>query len=425
MSPSLAESGRAGLTATELAKLLDVTRALAEPFDLKTMLTTVAAAAREVMHAERCSVWLHDAPAGELVLEVATDLRAIRIPVGTGLVGACARDRHVLNVPDCYADPRFNPETDRRSGFRTRCSLTLPLVDHRQALVGVMQVLNRREGVFDAGDEALAMALAAQCAVALQRVQAIAALVEAETLRGEMQLARDVQMSTLPGQMPTLPGYSVHGLFAPADLTGGDTFDLAPVGHELLVVLADATGHGIAPALSVTQMHAMLRIALELGTPLEDAVLAVSNRLAATLAEDRFVTAFVGLLDPATHVLRYVSAGQAPILRFDGARGTLEQRGPTTFPLGALPARRARPAQTLDFGPGDLLLLASDGVFEARNPEGDVFGERRVETLVATHPAATVEQLACTLRAAVAAFAQGLAQEDDVTLVLVRRERAP
>jgi sigma-B regulation protein RsbU (phosphoserine phosphatase) len=424
LSSHLAESVRTGPTAAELSRLLGVTRALAAPFDLSTMLAAVAAAACEVLHAERCSVWLHDAAARELVLEIASDLRAVRIPLGTGLVGACARDRAVLNVPDCYADPRFNPETDRRSGFRTRCSLTLPLVDHRQALVGVMQVLNRHDGIFDAADEALATALAAQCAVALQRVQAVAALVEAEKLRGEMQLARDVQRSTLPAEMPALAGYAVHGLFAPADLTGGDTFDLARVGDGLLVVLADATGHGLAPALSVTQMHAMLRIALDLGTPLEEAVRAVNNRLAATLASDRFITAFVGLLDPSAHLLRYVSAGQAPILRFDGRTGALERHGPTTFPLGAMPVTRARAPQTLEFGPGDLLLLASDGVFEARRPDGDAFGEARVEALVREHHHAPVEQIAKRLCAAVAAFAEGLPQEDDVSLVLVRREAA-
>ena len=102
---------------------------------------------------------------------MATGIRPVRVPAGSGLVGACARERRIINVPDCYADPRFDPSVDKASGYRTRCMLTLPLVDHKDALVGVMQVLNKRDGVFDAYDEALATALAAQCAVALQRVQ--------------------------------------------------------------------------------------------------------------------------------------------------------------------------------------------------------------------------------------------------------------
>jgi phosphoserine phosphatase RsbU/P len=166
-----AYSPQRGLSAHDLEKVLDVTRALAAPFDLMAMLSTVTAAARQVLQAERASVWLHDASAGELVLEVATDVRHVRVRVGDGLVGTCAREMRVINVPDCYADPRFDASVDKRTGYRTRCSLTLPLIDHKGELVGVMQTLNRAGGVFDEADEQLASALAAQCAVALQRVR--------------------------------------------------------------------------------------------------------------------------------------------------------------------------------------------------------------------------------------------------------------
>jgi len=151
-----AQPSRRGLSAQDLQKVLEVTRALAAPFNLMTMLSEVTAAARQVLQAERASVWLHDALAEQLVLKVATDVQDIRIPLGTGMVGACARERRVINVPDCYADPRFDPSVDRRTGFRTRCALTLPLIDHKGGLVGVMQVLNRTGGVFDAADEELA-----------------------------------------------------------------------------------------------------------------------------------------------------------------------------------------------------------------------------------------------------------------------------
>ena len=104
----------------------------------------------------------------------------------------------IINVPDCYADPRFDPGVDKASGYRTRCMLTLPLVDHKDVLVGVMQVLNKADGVFDADDELVATALAAQCAVALQRVRMTAAVIEGERMRQELEMARDVQMSTLP-----------------------------------------------------------------------------------------------------------------------------------------------------------------------------------------------------------------------------------
>ena len=108
------------LSRDDMAAILAVTRALAAPFDLGTMLAEVTAAACRVLRAERSSVWLHDANNDEMVLEVASDIRQVRVPVGSGLVGACARERRLVNVPDCYADPRFDASVDRRSGFRTR-----------------------------------------------------------------------------------------------------------------------------------------------------------------------------------------------------------------------------------------------------------------------------------------------------------------
>src|SRR5437763_7504527 len=133
------------LTARDLEPILAVAAKLGEPHDLMTMLAEVADAAKRVLGADRASVWLYERATDELVLHVASDIQALRIRAGTGLVGSCARTREVINVPDCYADARFDATTDRRSGYRTRCLLALPLVDHKEALVGVMQVLNKND----------------------------------------------------------------------------------------------------------------------------------------------------------------------------------------------------------------------------------------------------------------------------------------
>lgn len=410
------------LAADDLAALLAVTRALAAPFDLKAMLEEVVAAAKQVLSAERGSVWLYDAATDELVLEVATGIAPVRVPSGRGLVGACAHQRSIINVPDCYADPRFDARVDRESGYRTRCMLTLPLVDHRDALVGVMQVLNKADGVFDAYDEALASALAAQCAVALQRARMTEAIIEGEKMRQALEMARVVQMSTLPTVMPSVPGYDIHGTFIPAELTGGDAFDLALVGEKLLVVLADATGHGIAPALSVTQMQAMLRMAFRLGAGLDTVFRQVNNRLAETLAADRFITAFVGILDPAAHQLAFHSGGQGPILVYRAATEAWERYRPTSFPMGAMEVDSVRPGRTLALGPGDILVLASDGIPEYENGEGEQFGDERVCAAIAAHRHESASAIIEALIAAVRSFAGGAAQDDDMTAVIVRRQ---
>ncbi|HSQ82415.1 MAG TPA: SpoIIE family protein phosphatase [Casimicrobiaceae bacterium] len=412
------------LSVGDMEAILGVTRALAAPFDLTTMLGEVVGAAKQVLRAERGSVWLYDAAADELVLEVATGIRPVRVRSGIGLVGACARSRQIINVPDCYADPRFDPGVDKTTGYRTRCMLTLPLVDHNEVLVGVMQVLNKADGVFDAYDEALATALAAQCAVALQRVRMIDALIDGERMRHGLEMAREVQMSTLPAAMPSVPSYDVGAAFRPAELTGGDTYDVALQGDRLLVMMGDATGHGIAPALSVTQMQAMLRMAFRLGADLDTAFLQVNNRLAETLPDDRFITAFIGLLDPGTHELRFHSGGQGPILHYQAATGTWASHRPTSFPMGAMPLSSLRPAVAIRMLPGDILAVVSDGIFEYQNPQGEQFGERRVREAVHAHRAKPTAELVTLLLQSVEAFAGAAPQEDDMTAVLLKRDPA-
>jgi len=404
--------------------ILAVTTKLAAPFDLMTMLAEVVNAAKQVLHADRGSVWLYDSAADQLVLEIATGIAPVRISASAGIAGACARERRIINVPDCYADERFNPEVDRRSGYRTRCMLTLPLVDHKDVLVGVMQVLNKENGVFDENDEALATVLAAQCAVALQRVRMTESLIEGERMRQELEMAREVQVSTLPATMPQVPGYDVAGLSRPAQQTGGDTFDLSRLDQGLLIVLGDATGHGIAPALSVTQMQAMLRIAFRLGADLETAFRQVNNQLADTLAQDRFITAFIGFLDPSTHRLRFHSGGQGPILHYRAAAKTCERYKPTSFPLGAMPVSQLKAAVMLEMMPGDILVLLSDGIYEYHDADGEQFGEKRVEDIVAAHGDEPMRALLDIVLNSVDAFARGAVQEDDMTAVLVKRDAA-
>jgi len=414
----------AGLSLRDMAALLAVTRALAAPFELKQMLAEVTAAACSVLRAERASVWLFDAAAGELAIEVAIDLDLVRVPLGVGLVGSCAQTRQPINVPDCYADPRFNPAIDRRSGFRTRCSLSLPLIDHQDTLVGVLQVLNKADGVFDGGDEAVGTALAAQCAVALTRVRMTQQAIAGELMRQELELASQLQLSTLPSAMPQVAGYDMHALFRPVALTGGDTYDLALTDQGLLVVLGDATGHGIAPALSVTQMHAMLRMAFRLGASLETAFRNVNDQLAQTLPDSRFVTAFIGLLDVATHRLRFLSGGQAPILHFSAAAGACTAFRATSFPMGAMPISVLRPAVEIALAPGDWLVLLSDGVYESVDAEGVQFGRERVERLLREGHDRCADEVALRLMQAVQAFAGSAPQDDDITIVLVKRQPA-
>ena len=132
-------------------------------------------------------------------------------------------------------------------------------------------------------------------------------------------------------------------------------------------LLGDATGHGFGPALSATQMQAMLRVSFRLGADLDHAYMHVNNQLSEDLPDDRFITAFMGFLDPATHVVNYHSGGQGPILHFRAADGSCDWHKPTSFPVGIMEIDDKQESANLQLEPGDILALISDGVYEYNN----------------------------------------------------------
>jgi anti-sigma regulatory factor (Ser/Thr protein kinase) len=163
-------------------------------------------------------------------------------------------------------------------------------------------------------------------------------------------------------------------------------------------------------------------MAFRLGADLETAFIEVNNQLADTLPPDRFITAFVGLLDAATHRMRFHSGGQGPILHYQAAAGACVRYKPTSFPLGAMRLGALRPALVLDMLPGDILIVLSDGIYEYRDAGNEQFGEARVEAIVEADHGKSMAELSSILLASVRSFARGAPQEDDITVVLVKRD---
>jgi phosphoserine phosphatase len=187
------------------------------------------------------------------------------------------------------------------------------------------------------------------------------------------------------------------------------------------MLLGDATGHGFGPALSATQMQAMLRVAFRCGAGLDEAYRHVNNQLAEDLPDDRFLTAFMGFLDPAAHEVRYHSGGQGPILHFHAAEKKCEWHKPTTFPVGILDIDSTGEAQVLKMEPGDVLALISDGIYEYANKQGGQFGQDRVAKLMEYHHHLPMAGLCKQILSAAIEFAGNAKQADDITFVLVRR----
>lgn len=408
--------------AKALRQILEVTRKLAAPFDLDTMLAEVVDASRDVLNADRGTVFLYDEAANELVVRVGTELDHIRIPADKGIVGECAQTRQLINVPDCYADERFNRAIDKQTGYRSRCMLTIPLIGYEESLVGVLQILNKNGGVFDERDEFVAQALAAQAAVVLHRARLTEQMLASERLDREISVARDVQMGTLPKNMPVIAGYDFGGAFSPTDQTGGDLYDFVPLGkNRLFLLMGDASGHGIGPALSATQVRAMLRVAMRLESSLDDAFMHINDQLCDDLPDDRFVTCFFGLLDAETHSILFHSGGQGPIMHFQAEMGEYEWHPATTFPLGYMPQTELQAPVRSTLDPGDVFGLISDGIYEYENEAGEQFGRRGVVRVLEENPDASAQELVDMIMAAARTHGGQAPQADDITIVLARR----
>ncbi len=403
-----------------LHRLLDVTRQMAAITDLTKLLGVIVDAACDVLGCERATIFLYDRKSHELYSIVATGVEGIRFSADRGIAGAAASQRAVINVPDAYADPRFNPDVDRRTGFRTRNLLTFPLENLAGELMGVLQALNHADGPFTEEQAELARVLAAQAGVALHRQFLLEEQVVKQRMARDLELARKIQLDTLPKVCPQIPGYEIAGWNRPADETGGDTYDFQPLGGgQTAVILADATGHGIGAALVIAQCRSMARAMLSMTSELGTIALRVNNLLIQDISADRFVTAFIGVLDPSRHVLSYISAGQGPLIFI--SRGAARMEGSSGLPLAVLDDATWTP-ERFTFEPGDMAVLLTDGFFETSRDDGEQFGEPRVIEILARHAGEPLAQLIERLDAATSEFRGSAPQHDDLTAVLIRRK---
>lgn len=363
--------------------ILGVARRLASEPRLDPLLQSITEETCNLLDAERATLFLYDARTAELYSRIATksEIEVIRFPVDRGIAGAVARQKACLIIPDAYADPRFNPEVDRNTGWRTRNMLAVPMTNLDGQLVGVLEALNKRGGPFTPHDGDLVSALAAQAGVALDRARLLEEYLAKRGLEKEMELARDIQAGLLPQTPPRVAGIDLAGWSRPSEYAGGDFFDFFEWGDGRVgLMLGDAVGHGVGPALLAAETRALVR-ALALREAEPQAVLTDANRILANdVSEGRFVTLALAAVDSQTGIATYASAGQGPlvVLRRDGTR---EQLMPTGIPLGVLPEVDMPGGEPLLLAPGEALLLISDGIYECETKDGGDLGiDRVIET---------------------------------------------
>lgn len=406
-----------------LTTLLEVTKQMAASTEWVPLLESVVRAARQVLDCERATVFLYDACTDELYAKVATGAGHIRFSAKCGIAGEAVRTGSVINVPDAYADPRFNPEVDKQTGFRTCNLLTFRLTGYDGKVVGVLQALNKREGCFGKADQELAVTLSSLAGVVIQRQMLLEQYAEKQRLERDLAVAREIQQSLLPKAAPQVAGYDIAGWNEPADETGGDCYDFVELdGGRVGLMLADATGHGIGPALCVSECRALLRALIGSVEDLASGMQRANLLLGQDLPAGRFVTTFFGVLDPQTHRVEYVSAGHGPLLLVRATAGADVELPASTLPMGILPELDTTVPAPIELASGDTLLLITDGFFEWASPANEAYGIRRILDLVRANPRASSADLIRMLHQAVIAFAEGTPQMDDLTAIVVKRQ---
>ncbi|MEO6435500.1 MAG: PP2C family protein-serine/threonine phosphatase, partial [Tepidisphaeraceae bacterium] len=243
----------------------------------------------------------------------------------------------------------------------------------------------------------------------------------AAAMRHEMDLARRVQDAMLPKKMPDVQGVEAMGWTRAASVTGGDCFDLWRTNDGRLgILLADASGHGLAPTLVVSQVRTLIRAFAEVDPHPRRLLERVNVRLAEDLESERFVTAFLAFLAP-DGTLDWCSAGHGPILIRSSADAAITELVPSELPLGVMPELTGEAVPPVLLSAGGLLAVVSDGIFEAMTSAGEQFGMPRVVELLDANRACSPKQIIEALRDAATKWTGSEEPKDDQTIVIARK----
>ena len=402
-----------------LTVLNEVALALSTAQDLNEVLAKLVQMTITEMEAEQGAIWLmregQSDPLQTLVRK-AEGHGAFPMPLRLSLAGWVSKHQTSLVVDDLTTDPRFQGIAAHVEGIRSVLAAPLRSQDR---LIGVLAMFNKSGGGFSHSDERLIAILGAQSAQIIENVQHSEQERLQEALRRDLKLASIVQQELLPQRNPSWPGLEVAGRNVPAREVGGDSFEFLDVGDGRVgLAIADVSGKGVAAALLMASLHAMLRCVSGAVEGPAECVTRLNQMLAGSTASGRFATLFYGVLDLSARTLRYCNAGHnyPLLLRAGGPMEHLESGG---IPVGVMGDWRYEEA-AVRLGSGDLLVLYSDGVTEAENRRGELFGEEALETAVRGLAGLPAADIVNQLLRQVGRFAAGTSQSDDQTLVAVR-----
>lgn len=328
-------------------------------------------------------------------------------------------------VLDARTDARF-AAAQSMLDLGVRSLVAAPLLDGDDGSLGMI-VLDSRLGVrqFTADDMELLVSLASAAALRIRNIALAEEAAERRRMAAELALARRIQVALLPDALPAVAGWRLHAGNLPSRGVSGDFYQAVPRagGRELVLVIADVSGKGMAASLLTASLEALLAAPLEEGLPPDEMAARVSRLLHRRTPPEKYATAFLAVVEPESGAVAYTSAGHNPALlvRAGGAVERLSVGGP---PIGLLPDAEYRAAR-VEMAAGDTLLLYTDGIVEAADPDDEEYGLERLEALAVARRNEEPAVLARAIEGEVEAFVSGVPVADDRTVVIARRDREP
>lgn len=413
---------------------------------LDETLTQVAMLVFDAVPAERCLIMLRRreeySPAETLApnptpeemlatLEVHTAVRRTgeseNVTVSRSIIEEVILNSRSVLTSDAQSDPLFRGSTSIMQGIRAVLAVPLGVGQEVFGLVyadspfAAKTVGNRL--IFTETHLKVLTTLASVAAIRVQNARLIEEHIERERLERELYLAREIQQRFQPLAPPVVEGYDLLGISFSCYEIGGDYYDFIRCpDNRLVVALGDVSGKGTSAALLMSSLHAAIHAQVASQCSPVNTVRAVNRYLAANIPANRFVTLFYAELNQDTGDITFANAGHNPplIVRASGAAADYLDAG--GLPLGILPDADFQEGRA-HLDPGDALIIYSDGVTETQNPVGEEFGAERLRDVVARNLERTSAGIRDRIEAALTEFADGTAAADDITLVIVKRNR--
>jgi sigma-B regulation protein RsbU (phosphoserine phosphatase) len=298
-------------------------------------------------------------------------------------------------------------------------SLLASTVELQGERMGLLISAGSRQFAFTDDTRGLYGTFARQIAVAFANSLLIESSIERERLEEELNLARGIQMSLLPGKLPEIAGYEISALTVPSRKVGGDFYDTICMSDgRCAVAIADVAGKGASAALLMAALQASLHALLEEHADIGRVVAKLNHLVFERMPEDKFITFFLGFLDPAGRTLTYCGAGHDHPLMLH-ADGTITELGSGGLVLGIVDGV-AYEYETVPFGAGDRLVMYTDGITETFDPSGrEEFGRERLAHILGNHPDLPAPELLERIINLVDSYRGDAPQADDMTLVVI------